>query len=161
MFSRCVLGLSMVFAAGVGGADDKPKEKEIGLPPRFTVVTELDRKAGEVTLQEQVMRLEPVEVEQEVVKDGEKVKEKVTIVKRVIVTQLFKIALKYHQAFDGEGKKVATDDLLKRLEVNGVVLLASDFKEIDAAYLKLLRKDALIFVPLKPEGTDKDKPEKK
>ena len=149
--------LALILSSSALLADDKPREKEIGLPPCFAVVTELDKKAGEVTLQEQMMRLEPVEVEQEVEKDGKKVKEKVTIAKTVIVTQLFKIALKHHQGYDGEGKKIAADDLLKRLAVSGVVLLASDFKEIDPAYLKLLRKDALIFVPLKPESTGKDK----
>ena len=50
------------------------------------------------------------------------------------------------QVYDGGGKKLTTEDLLKRVKVGSVVIVAADENKVDPAYLAVLKEDAIVLV---------------
>jgi hypothetical protein len=113
-------------------------------------VEEIDKKAGEVTFSRVLSQMVPREIEREVVRDGKKERVKETMLVPEFRTILYKYRLKDAQAYDGAGKKLDADDVWKYLAVGTPVLVSSDFRPVDAAYFKLLNKDALVLVPAVP-----------
>jgi hypothetical protein len=163
MTRTCIALLALAALVPAARADDK----FIGPPPRIVLVSGIDRKEGQVSFHEIVSRMVPKEIEREVVRDGVKVKVKEAVFVPEFTTMEFKFALKDVQVYDGAGKKVDADDALKRLEVKAPVLIAAGSLPVDPAYLKLLNKDALVFVPtpkttsIPPPPPPPDKPKDK
>jgi hypothetical protein len=163
MTRACVALLALAALVPAARADDK----FIGPPPRIVLVAAIDRKEGQVTFHEVVSRMVVREIVREVVKDNVKEKIKDTVFVPEFATVEFKFALKDVQVYDGAGKKLDSDDALKRLEVMAPVLIAAGSQPVDPAYLKLLNKDALVFVPtpkttaIPPPPPPPDKPRDK
>jgi hypothetical protein len=148
MIRSSLTALALLALAGGGRADDKL----LSPPPRFVTVNEVNEKIGEVIFSELTMRYIPKEVEREVFEDGKKVTVKQTVFVPEYTTALVKFAVKDGQVFDGAGKKLDATDVWKRVAVGAPVVLSSNFRMVDDTYLKLLSKDALVFVPAQPKA---------
>jgi len=148
MRGSCLAALAALALARPGLADDKLP----GPPPHFVTVQNVDRKAGEITFAELTMHYVAREVTREVVQDGKKVPVKETVYVPEFRTGLIKYSVADGQVYDGAGKKLDADEVWKRATVGAAVLLSSDFRMVDDAYLKLLNKDALVFVPALPKA---------
>jgi hypothetical protein len=55
-------------------------------------------------------------------------------------------AIKDLDIYDGAGKKLTAEDLLKRVKAGSVVVVAADENAVDPAYLRPLKDDAVVLV---------------
>jgi hypothetical protein len=139
-------------AAVLGLAPLDRTDKPLGPPPRFVVVEEADAKKGVVTYSEITMEFVPVNQVREVVEDGVTKKVTETVLVPQYKTVMVNFAVKDGQVYDGDGKKLDADEVWKRATPKTPIVLASDSRMIDAAYLKLLKKETLVFVAGAPKA---------
>ena len=105
---------------GAGSAQEKTKLPN-GPAPRFFTVTEVGK--------------DNIKFTEIAIKEG----------RRVMFDWV--PGLKETKIYDASGKKITAEDCRKRVKVGTVVLVAADQKMPDAAYLSVLKDDAVILVP--------------
>jgi hypothetical protein len=120
-------------------ADEKALPK--GLPPRVVAVVRVDAKAGVVEYREPFPGLAMPEKDGPV-KPGDPAQPPVALPGFVTV----KFSLRDGAVYGADGKKVDTEVAVKRLAAGDIVLVSSDHKTVDPAYLKVFTKDVLILV---------------
>jgi hypothetical protein len=67
-------------------------------------------------------------------------------------------ALQDLEIYDSAGKKLKTEDLLKRVKVGSVVLVAADENKVDPSYLAVLKGDTVVLVGVAVVLARADKP---
>src|SRR5262245_7441850 len=136
VLSLAVLGL----LTGTGRAQDTTK-KPAGPPPRLVVLTKVDRTAGTFIITEARLVQVRVLVEREVDEGGgvKRVRDAVTKYVREEYNVLY--TLKGAQVQTAGGKKLTTEDALNKLSAGSLVLLSTDFKAVDPAYLRVLKNE--------------------
>jgi hypothetical protein len=143
---KCVIRACVVVLVACGGplrGDDKALPK--GLPPRLAAVVKVDEKAGVVEYREPLFTA-ALPQKAGPIKEGDPAGPAAG--SGVLVTIRF--PLRDGTVYDTAGKKVAPADVVKRLSVGDVVLIAAGSEPVDPAYLKVVTKDVLILVPLPP-----------
>jgi len=142
---------ALLLAAVAVGADVEPATKGGG-PPLFVIASVKDDKlVRRMAIVSYKAETRTVEVNV----NGKIEKQNVTV--QVPVWQMIEQAwdLKKGTAKTAGGKKLDLDALKKLMEKPRVVIVSSDGKAVDDAYLKLLDKEAIVIVA--PQVADKAK----
>jgi hypothetical protein len=137
--------LSLVIASTTAVAQEKPKTPT-GLPPTFATVIALDKPQAVLDLAEVTVSMVPEERVKLVTKDGKAVEVRYTVYRPVAEQHIRKLELKSAEVFDARGKKLGSEEVWKRLAVGATVLVSTDGRAVDPAYLGVLAQDALVFV---------------
>jgi hypothetical protein len=114
-------------------------------PPAFVLVAGVDRDKGTIRVQlPTTVFLERTEVRL-VERNGKKVTESAVV--PVAVTQIkeIELSLKMLRVLDVDAKEVQGEELWKRLTPGKMVLQQSGLQPVDAAYRRVLARDALIL----------------
>ncbi len=139
--------LFMVIIVSTAKADERPTLSP-GVPPWFATVGQLNLDKGNIVLDRTTVQFVTEEVTRNVMLNGkvEPIKQKIT---KPVYEQTCKIiSLESAKFAEAGGKKINAADIAKRLDVGTVVVVSTDGKEIDSAYLKALAKDAIVIVDI-------------
>lgn len=149
-----VIALMTLGALGGPGAAQEKPEFPTGLAPRFVAVEAI--KDRDVLVREIHERLVPRETAKVVERQGKV--ERVTVVsyEREYRPAVKAYPIAFVQVYDAAGKQLSAEEALKRLTPGTVMLVAADGKRVDPAYLRIVRKDALILVLSPPAAPPAD-----
>jgi hypothetical protein len=144
-FLIAILGCFVVVTA----ADAQPP----GIPqaaPRLHVVRETTPAKGAIVLIHLSVEQVPVEVEETVIKDGEKIVVKKIVYKGVYVERSLNIDATKSRIITRDGKQVPIEEVWKRLKPNIVVAVSADENAPAAPFLHALSEETLIIIPVPP-----------
>jgi len=139
--------LAMLMCALVAAAADEAEPARNAPPP---VILNAAIKGDDLVSRFTATSLVPVSVIKEVERNGRVEKITATELRAVIRTIENKLDLRKATITTAGGKKLTLEDARKRLEKPQPIVLSSDGKAVDAAFLKLLDKDALVIVAPMP-----------
>ena len=137
-----------------------------GPSPRFLVVHSVDKDVQQFTYYDfvQKVRLRTKEVTETSV-SGPDIKN----LKRVVVVEyaehydeavLKRVQLRDFQIADATGKKVPEQQFWQQLKSGSVILMSTNGKMVDSAYLRAVRPDTLIIVPTAASNPQEEGPKK-
>lgn len=111
-----------------------------GPQPSFAIVRSIDKASGEVTLSQNQTVFEAVPVKEKV--NGVEVTRMVT--RQLVRAVETRFSVDKGTVLDTAGKKVAAEQVWKRLKVGATVLVAS--QQPSPLYLRVVQPDTLIFI---------------
>src|SRR5262245_7238783 len=133
----------LIAAALFAGADTEPDALPKGPPPRVAVLSAKELMVTYVTY-EQVPVTKQVKVR--VIEGGKAVDKIVTLTETVMTPRTVQHLIKDIKATTAGGKRLDSDAAAKALASPRVVLISSDGKPVDPAYLKLCKPDTPVLV---------------
>ena len=141
--------LALGIAATTAAAQEKTKISK-GPPPEIVTVVAMDEEQGVLDLEYVgVVEMEKVRVKNTYTK---RVKHKDTVLatrsgrwrpsidKPIYKPRVLKLKLKYTEVFNASGKKLAGEQVWKRLAVGSTVVIPVDGKPVDSDYLRAPRQ---------------------
>lgn len=132
-------------------------------PPEWVKLANVSKDKTILTFYHWESKLKISFRDEKVEQDGKVREVQIPIQTQVRELTSFKLPMQYLRVLDVEGKEITGDKIWERLKSGEMVYLNRDSKTIDAAYLKLLARDATILVPtvlplpddVKPDGQPK------
>ncbi len=115
------------------------------VPPQFAVVERVNPDGGVILKCVQTHNLTKIMVV-EVVRGGQKVKETRNVPFQTYSNAQTGFRLKDEAGLDSSGKTLSKNQVMARLKPGQTVLLASDHRGIDPAYLTILKPDTIILL---------------
>jgi hypothetical protein len=136
----------LTLSAADGPAQDATK-LPTGPTPRLVVVGKLMPEQGLLTIREG--KLVPVVFQEKraVVVGGMQVEQLVTVTRFQTVIEEKSIIIKGSEFQTAGGETLKADEAAKRMTPGSIVLMTSDGKPIDAAYLRVFKSDTLVIIP--------------
>ncbi len=128
---------------------DGPEKAAVpkGPPPQFMMVSQVDPAKNSFSLLQMVEIPRTVQVVEEKVVDGQVVKVLKQVTEMVREIRELRMIGPTPPVYSAAGKKLAGDELWRRLKKGQVVLVAADGRMVDAAYLRVVQPDTLVVVP--------------
>jgi hypothetical protein len=126
----------LLFSVGIANAQ---------LPPTFSKVLGVSAENQSITVAQVVSKAVPMTESYTVDVNGRTEMRTRTIMKPVFETVQSKVSLANAAAYDGAGQRLSEEQLWRRLKPNEVIVTAIG-QLPDAAFLNLLRKDAVVIV---------------
>jgi hypothetical protein len=132
----------LAFVSGVF-AQDAPK----GPPPIFKVVTSVDAAKGQIQFKETVTKVVPVQKEIDVNVNGQIMKQVITEYVSVLEERSYVVEVANARVITPDGKKIANDDIWKRVKAKNVVVLSANGDTPAAEYLRALHPETVVIIP--------------
>ena len=156
-FTACFMLVVFSFAALCQEGTRIPQ----GPAPRLLVIHSVNKEAKEVHYFDfkKEMRVGRKEVTETSV-TGQQKKVVYEYVEEVDHPVIVPMQIRDAQFFDATGIKISGQKALERLESGAVVLMATNGKMVDSAYLRSVRPETLIIVPPASSNPENDGPKK-
>jgi hypothetical protein len=137
--------LWLAITGSAGAAEEQARERS-SVPPRLATVLEVRQKEGELVLTSVTVRnVVEQRVRVEVV-NGKAEEVAYTMMKPVYEERSEIIDLKRAWVFEGSGKELSKEEVLKRVAAEMAVAVSVDGKDISPTYLRALAKETLVIV---------------
>jgi hypothetical protein len=144
-----LLACGIAILSGQLAAEDRPGAAELG-PPRFVVVTRIDRNAATITYRDRVSDLRGLTELSEKLRRGKQPDEDALLKflsQDLTVFRDVTFDLSKGQMYTAGGIELTPEQVLRQLSRGSVAVVSASGKNLDPAYRQLLQREAIVLVP--------------
>jgi hypothetical protein len=141
----------VILATAVGVTTAAPVPESTKSPtrvaPSLRCVAAADVERGEIQIEVSVCVMVPVAVERVVEVEGKKVRQTVTEYRTEMRTEVHALGLHTYEVLTADGKRLAKEEVAKRVVRGSVLVFCPDDRLPEPAYLRLFKPDTVFLVP--------------